>query len=76
MGEPTLIVVFLRGGADGLALVSPTSDPEFIAARPEDLRVLRKGDGAGYVIKQQIADIDFRFHSAAGRNCMTRAICR
>jgi uncharacterized protein (DUF1501 family) len=66
MGEPTLVVVFLRGGADGLALVSPTSDPEFIAARPEDLRVLRDGDGAGHMIKQQIADVDFRFHSAAG----------
>ncbi len=66
MGEPTLVVVFLRGGADGLALVSPTSDPEFIAARPEELRVLRKGDAAGHVIKQQIADVDFRFHGAAG----------
>ena len=66
MGEPTLVVVFLRGGADGLALVSPTSDPDFIASRPEDLRVLRKGDGAGHAIKQQFADIDFRFHAAAG----------
>ncbi len=66
MGEPTLVVVFLRGGSDGLALVSPTSDPDFIAGRPEDLRVLRKGDGAGHTIKQQFADVDFRFHSAAG----------
>ena len=65
MAEPTLVVVFLRGGADGLALVSPTSDPEFIAARPEDLRVLRKGDSAGHVIKQLFADVDFRFHPAA-----------
>ena len=65
MRDPTLVVVFLRGGADGLALVSPTSDPEFIAARPEDLRVLRKGDSAGHVIKQQFADVDFRFHPAA-----------
>jgi uncharacterized protein (DUF1501 family) len=66
MAEPTLVVVFLRGGADGLALVSPTSDAEFIAARPEDLRVLRKGDAAGHAIKQQFADVDFRFHQAAG----------
>lgn len=65
MGEPTLVVVFLRGGADGLALVSPTSDPDFIAARPEDLRVARKGDEAGHVIRQQVADLDFRFHPAA-----------
>ena len=66
MAEPTLVVVFLRGGADGLALVSPTSDPDFIAARPEDLRVLRKGDAAGHTIKHQFADVDFRFHTAAG----------
>ena len=66
MAEPTLVVVFLRGGADGLALVSPTSDPDFIAARPEDLRVLRKGDAAGHTIKHQFADVDFRFHAAAG----------
>ena len=66
MSDPTLVVVFLRGGADGLALVSPTSDTDFIAARPEDLRVLRKGDAAGHMIKQHIADVDFRFHGAAG----------
>ncbi len=63
--EPILVVIFLRGGADGLALVSPTSDPDFIAARPEALRVLRHGDAAGRVIRQDIADVDFRFHPAA-----------
>jgi uncharacterized protein (DUF1501 family) len=63
--DPILVVIFLRGGADGLALVSPTSDPDFIAARPEMLRVLRKGDEAGRPIAQSIADIDFRFHPAA-----------
>lgn len=63
--DPILVVVFLRGGADGLALVSPTSDPDFIAARPEDLRVLRQGDSAGRAIAQDIADVDFRFHPAA-----------
>lgn len=63
--DPILVVVFLRGGADGLALVSPTSDPDFIAARPEALRVLRQGDSAGRPIAQDIADVDFRFHPAA-----------
>jgi uncharacterized protein (DUF1501 family) len=63
--DPILVVVFLRGGADGLALVSPTSDPDFIAARPEDLRVLRDGDRTGRSIAQDIADVDFRFHPAA-----------
>jgi uncharacterized protein (DUF1501 family) len=64
--EPRLVVIFLRGGCDGLALVSPTSDPDFIAARPEELRVLRSGDAAGHAIRHDLADIDFRFHAAAG----------
>ncbi len=63
--DPILVVIFLRGGADGLALVSPTSDPDFIAARPEMLRVLRTGDAAGRSIAQDVADVDFRFHPAA-----------
>ena len=61
--EPILVVLFLRGGADGLGLVCPSSDDDLIAARPEDLRVLRKGDAAGRSIAQDIADVDFRFHS-------------
>ncbi len=60
--EPILVVLFLRGGADGLGLVCPSSDPDLIAARPEDLRVLRAGDSAGRKIAQQVADVDFRFH--------------
>jgi uncharacterized protein (DUF1501 family) len=66
MGEPILVVVFLRGGADGLGLVCPASDTNLIAARPEDLRVLRHGDGAGRRIAQEVADQDFRFHASLG----------
>jgi uncharacterized protein (DUF1501 family) len=65
-GDPILVVVFLRGGADGLALVAPASDPDYIAARPADLRTLRDGDSAGRAIRQEVADVDFRFHPAAG----------
>jgi uncharacterized protein (DUF1501 family) len=65
-GDPILVVVFLRGGADGLALVAPASDPDYIAARPADLRTLRDGDTAGRAIRQEVADVDFRFHPAAG----------
>jgi uncharacterized protein (DUF1501 family) len=61
--DPKLVVIFLRGGCDGLAMVSPASDPDFIAARPEELRALRTGDAAGHLIKQDLADIDFRFHA-------------
>ena len=63
--DPALVVIFLRGGADGLNLVCPASDDNLIAARPEDLRVLRNGDAAGRVIAQDIADVDFRFHPQA-----------
>lgn len=60
--DPILVVLFLRGGADGLNLVCPSSDENLIAARPENLRVARTGDAAGRVIKQDVADVDFRFH--------------
>jgi len=32
------IVVFLRGGADGLSILSPLSDENFLAARPPEMR--------------------------------------
>ena len=63
--EPILVVVFLRGGADGLNLISPTADVDYIAARPETMRVLRKGDEAGFRMSEQAADVDFRFHHRA-----------
>ncbi len=63
--DPILVVVFLRGGADGLNLISPTADEDYIAARPESMRVLRKGDGAGHTMPDMAADVDFRFHPQA-----------
>jgi uncharacterized protein (DUF1501 family) len=65
MADPTLVVVFLRGGMDGLNLISPSGDADFIAARPEELRVARKGDDAGFVLSDQAADVDFRLHAQA-----------
>jgi uncharacterized protein (DUF1501 family) len=65
MVDPTLVVVFLRGGADGLSLISPTADENYIAARPKDIRVARSGDSAGYILKNTNADVDFRFHHRA-----------
>ncbi|MBU3627214.1 DUF1501 domain-containing protein [Polynucleobacter sp. JS-Safj-400b-B2] len=37
-----LIVVFLRGGADGLAILSPLDDPNFLAARPPEMRFTKE----------------------------------
>jgi uncharacterized protein (DUF1501 family) len=36
------IVVFLRGGADGLAILSPLDDPNFLAARPPEMRFTKE----------------------------------
>ncbi len=61
MADPALVVIFLRGGADALNLVSPTGDPAYIAARPAALRVTRKEDGQGLPLRADaLADVDFR----------------
>lgn len=65
MADPILVVVFLRGGADALALLAPTADPDYRAARPLGLRVEREGDEAGHALGNQLADLDFRLHPAA-----------
>jgi uncharacterized protein (DUF1501 family) len=64
--QPILIVLHLRGGCDGLNLVSPASDPDFIEARATDLRVAADGPNAGYQLANAPAGIDFRLHNAAG----------
>jgi uncharacterized protein (DUF1501 family) len=61
--DPVLVIVFLRGGADGLSLVSPSSDKNYAAARPNALRVQRKGDDAGLSLANPSADLDFRLHA-------------
>jgi uncharacterized protein (DUF1501 family) len=65
MENPILVVIFLRGGADGLSLISPSGDSNYVAARPSDIRVARKGENAGLVMKNANADADFRFHHRA-----------
>ncbi len=65
MSDPILVVVFLRGGADGLSLVSPSGDKDYVAARPGSLRVGREGENAGFILKDAIADAGFRFHPRA-----------
>jgi uncharacterized protein (DUF1501 family) len=65
--RPLLVVVHLRGGADGLNLISPATDPDFIAARTSELRVAADGPNAGYPLANGAdAKIDFRLHAAAG----------
>lgn len=66
-GSPaTMVVVFLRGGADALSLVAPTDDPDYVAARAPELRVTADGAKPGLRLDQSIAPkIDFRLHPDA-----------
>jgi len=65
--QPILVVLHLRGGCDGLNFVSPSNDPDFIAARVSDLRVEADGPTPGYALANgPVAGIDFRLHNAAG----------
>jgi len=65
--QPILIVLHLRGGCDGLNLVSPASDPNFIEARASELRVAADGANAGFALANgPAAGIDFRLHPSAG----------
>jgi uncharacterized protein (DUF1501 family) len=62
MTEPILVVIFLRGGADGLSIVSPSDDKNYIAARPSSIRVHSKGDQKGFKLKEANADAGFHWH--------------
>lgn len=44
-----VVVVYLRGAADGLQMISPAGDADYIAARP-GIKVPTQGAGAGYGI--------------------------
>lgn len=62
----TLVVVFLRGGADTLNLVAPVDDADYIAARVPELRVRGEGNAAGLRLDQAMAaGLDFRLHPEA-----------
>jgi len=60
-----LVVLFLRGGCDGLNLVAPVNDKHYIAARPESLRLTDKGEYAGLTLKNAYAGLDMRLHPKA-----------
>jgi uncharacterized protein (DUF1501 family) len=61
-----LVVLHLRGGCDGLNLLSPAGDADFIAARNSDLRVLDEGEEAGHpIVHSQDPKLEFRLHAAA-----------
>ena len=55
-----LVLLHLRGGCDGLNLLSPASDRDFIEARNSELRVLADGGDAGHtIVHSQAAATEF-----------------
>lgn len=61
-----LIVVFQRGGCDGLSLLAPTNDADYVADRAPELRVHNDGPNPGRPLRQTFAPaIDFRLHPEA-----------
>lgn len=60
------VLVFLRGGCDGLGLVAPVDDKFYAGARTPSLRIASGGGQSGLAIKQSLTDADFRFHNRAG----------
>ncbi|MBX9567823.1 MAG: DUF1501 domain-containing protein [Candidatus Obscuribacterales bacterium] len=57
-----LVVVFLRGGCDGLNFLAPVDDPHYLAARGSDTRVSEKGADRGIGLARASSDFDFRLH--------------
>jgi uncharacterized protein (DUF1501 family) len=64
--KPLLVVVFLRGGADGLHLLAPVDDADYVGARLPEMRVLDSGERPGWRLAQSLAPaLDFRLHYEA-----------
>ena len=62
----TLVVIFQRGGCDGLSLLAPVNDPDYVADRAPELRVQDNGPKPGRTLRQSLAPaIDFRLHPEA-----------
>jgi uncharacterized protein (DUF1501 family) len=61
----TIVVLLLRGGQDGLLLLAPADDSNYVAARPSTLRVTNSGTGAGIALAKGPTRQDWRLNPAA-----------
>ena len=61
-GGPVLVNVFLRGGMDALSMVAPVDDPDYIACRAPELRLLADGDRPALRLDGAPPHADFRLH--------------
>lgn len=63
--EQIFVLVFLRGGCDGLNLVGPSSDQVYQDARPDHLKVRESRYNPGLLLKNPLDDIGFRLNPDA-----------
>jgi uncharacterized protein (DUF1501 family) len=56
------VLIFLRGGMDGLQLVAPISDKFYTDARSTELRITEK---TGLPLKNTLGNLDFHLHKNA-----------
>jgi uncharacterized protein (DUF1501 family) len=63
--QDIFVYIFLRGGCDGLNLVAPVNDANYISSRSSDVRVLDSGDNQGLMMNNGLAGLDFRLHPKA-----------
>ena len=67
-GGDLIVYLFLRGGMDGLNLVAPVDDGDYVAARGADVRLAEKGENAALALKNPPTGgegRDFRLHPKA-----------
>jgi len=63
--DHSFVIVFLRGGVDGLQLVAPASDSFYQDVRLGGLKVLDWGNEAGLLLDNGLGGVGFRFHPLA-----------
>ena len=61
--EKILVVLFLRGGYDGLNFIAPVDDNDYIAARPANLRITDSGTYKGIKLDNSFEGLDFRINN-------------
>lgn len=64
-GKDIFVLIFLRGGCDGLNLVAPMSDKNYIDARASHLRITDNGEQKGLLLDNTLNNLDFALHKSA-----------
>lgn len=63
--SPTLISIFLRGGMDALSFIAPMDDPNYLADRTPEMRLVSEGPHAALRLDGAPKGFDFRLHPEA-----------